>query len=167
MRTRTAPPWLGLLGVIAFTTGQAQIPPFADTPVADSVTTAVQEFLTSYYDAFSDRDWSRFEKHFWPGATMTTVWQPQGESAPRVVVTSLREFIEQAPLGPGSKEIFEERMLAADLRVRGILASVYVRYGARFGDPGEVMEWEGVDLFSLLRYQGEWRIVSLSYASDE
>jgi hypothetical protein len=126
----------------------------------------VRSFLTSYYDALSDRDWPRFAAHFWPGATIGTVWQPPGEPAPRVDLQTVATFVERAPEGPGSKPIFEERMLDAEVHVRGNLALVYARYRARFGDENDVTEWEGLDAFTLLEHQGEWRITALTFASD-
>lgn len=144
----------------------AQVPELAPAPPAESARAEILPFLESYYDALSERDWKRLESHFWPGATITTVWQPPGEAERRVVVSTITEFIEQAPAGPGSREIFEERMLAARVDARGALAVVFARYAARFGDPGDVSEWEGTDLFSLLRHDGEWRIVSLSFQSE-
>lgn len=126
----------------------------------------VRTFLASYYEAFSDRDWDRFARHFWPGATMTTVWTPPGETLQRVVGTTIPEFVRQAPDGPGSREVFEERMLTSEIDVRGDLAHAWVRYAARFGDPPEIVEWEGLDAFSLLRHEGEWRIVSLAYLPE-
>jgi hypothetical protein len=41
-----------------------------------------------------------------------------------------------------------------------------VRYQARFGDPDDVMEWRGVDAFTLMRRGGEWRIVELAFVPD-
>jgi hypothetical protein len=144
----------------------AQVPALTPAPVAESIRAEVLAFLESYYAAFSDRDWDRFADHFWPGATITTVWQAPAEPAPRVTVTTVPEFVRQAPEGPGSREIFEERMLAADVTVRGTLAQAFARYQARFGNPGAIAEWEGIDSFSLLRHDGYWRIVSLSFASE-
>jgi hypothetical protein len=126
----------------------------------------VQAFLESYYAAFSDRDWPRFESHFWPGATMTTIWTPTGEVAERVVVTSIPDFVAQAPQGPGSREIFEERLVSTRITIQGGLAQAWTRYHARFGDPGDIVEWEGLDAFTLLRHEGEWRVTSLAYLSD-
>ena len=123
--------------------------------------------LEAYYADFSARDWEAFSDHFWPGATITTVWRPPGEDADRVVVTSVPEFVERAPQGPGSREIFEERMTEAEVRVSGGLAQAWASYAARFGDPGEVTEWEGTDAFTHLEHDGRWRIVSLVFASDE
>jgi hypothetical protein len=126
----------------------------------------VRATLDSYYDAFSERDWPRFESHFWEGATMTTIWVPEGESVERVVTTSIPDFVAQAPSGPGSREIFEERLVSARIVVEGDLAQVRVTYHARFGDPGDVMKWEGLDAFTLLRFGGEWRISSLAFLAN-
>ena len=143
-----------------------QVPELNAVPVPDSLRTEVLEFITSYYTAFSDRDWERFRTHFWPGGTITTVWQPPGADEPQVAVMTVSDFIEQAPSGPGSREIFEERMLSAEVRARGGLAVVFAKYRARFGDPGDVSEWEGTDSFSLLRHGGEWRIVALTFEPE-
>ena len=76
----------------------------------DARESAVRDRLEAYYADFSARDWDAFASHFWPGATITTIWQPPGESQMRVVSSSVPAFVEQAPDGPGSKEIFSERM---------------------------------------------------------
>jgi hypothetical protein len=143
-----------------------QPPGNGEVPKDPADETQVRETLASYYDAFSARDWPRFSEHFWPGATLTTIWAPPGETVPGVVATTVPEFVEQAPEGPGSREIFEERMISAEITVEGGLAQAWVRYRARFGDPGDVMEWEGRDAFTLLLHDGEWRITSLAYAAD-
>jgi hypothetical protein len=126
----------------------------------------VRSVLESYYGAFSELAWPRFEGHFWPGATLTTVWMPPGETEVRVVATSVPDFIAQASIGPGSREIFEERLVSASITAKGSLAQAWVRYHARFGDPGDVMEWEGTDAFTLLKHEDQWRISSLAYMPD-
>ena len=126
----------------------------------------VRTVLVSYYRAFSDRDWPRFEDHFWPGATMTTIWTPPGETRVRVVASTIPEFVAQAPQGPGSREVFEETLITVEITVEGDLAQAWAGYQARFGDPGDIMEWEGIDAFTLLRHDGEWRISSLAYVPD-
>lgn len=133
----------------------------------DSLRNEVLAELERYYADFSARDWDRFSSHFWPGATITTVWQPPGEEEDRVVVTPVPEFVARAPEGPGSREIFEERMLEAEVRVSGGLAQAWARYRARFGDPGEVSEWDGTDAFTLLKHDGRWKIVSLVFAPED
>lgn len=125
----------------------------------------VRSAVESYYEAFSDRDWERFAEHFWPGAVLTTIWAPPGAESEAVVATTIPDFVAQAPEGPGSREIFEERPTRIEVRVEAGLAQVWAGYRARFGDPGEVMEWEGVDAFTLLRHEGEWRITSIAYVA--
>lgn len=128
---------------------------------------AILDEIGQYYDDFSARDWEAFASHFWPGATLSTVWQPPGEEAPRVVVTTLEDFVEQAPHGPGSREIFEERLLDAEVLSYGNLAHVWASYEARFGDPGDIVSWRGIDAFTLMNHGGEWKIVSLSYTNTD
>jgi hypothetical protein len=131
---------------------------------ADSA--AVREELESYYRDFSARDWSAFADHFWPGADITTIWRPPGEPAPRVVVTPVPDFVRQAPQGPGSRPVFEERMLDHRLVTHRDLVQAWVRYRARFGDSTGVSEWEGIDAFTLMRLNGRWRIVELAFLGD-
>jgi hypothetical protein len=141
-------------------------PPTVLATTPDSIRDQVLARVQQYYIDFSRRDWNRYAEHFWPGATLTTVWQPPGEPEPRVVATTVPAFIEQAPQGPGSRQIFEERMTRAEVRANGDIAQVWANYTARFGDPGDIDEWSGVDTFTLLRHNGQWRIVALAYATD-
>ena len=123
--------------------------------------------LTEYYDHMSARDWNAYASHFWPGATITTVWQSAGDTAPRVLITSIKDFIAQAPQGPGSKPIFEERMVDADVRADNNLAQVWASYKARFGGLGQVDEWTGIDAFTLMKHEGHWKITGLTFAANE
>jgi len=127
------------------------------------VEVAVREELERYYNDFSARDWTRFSDHFWPGATITTVWQPPGATAPTVDAQTVDSFVAKAPLGPGSKPIFEERMTGAEIRAHRNLAQAWARYAARFGDSAGVAEWQGIDAFTLMNHDGRWRIVSLAF----
>lgn len=157
---------LGTLFWLLTACGETDAGPDESAATVQGARAEILAELQEYYADFSARDWEAFSDHFWPDATITTVWQPPGETGERVVVTSVAQFVEQAPEGPGSREIFEEEMTSADLRVTGNLAQVWARYSARFGDPGDVAEWEGTDAFTLLKHEGSWRIVSLVFASD-
>ncbi len=153
--------------VVSVTCGPPAESPASQSDGASTSSEAeIRHFLESYYDVFSARDWPRFAEHFWPGATMNTIWTPSGETVARVVATTIPEFVSQAPEGPGSREIFEERLVSTKIRVEGGLAQAWTEYDARFGDPGNVFEWEGVDAFTLLRHQGEWRISTLVYLAN-
>ena len=127
---------------------------------------AVRTVVERYYERLSARDWAALPASFWPEATLSTVWQPPGESGPRVVVTAIESFTAMAPEGPGSRSIFEERPLEVRLRVGDGIATAWVRYAARFGDPGNVTCWTGIDAITLLRHDGEWRIASIGYSND-
>lgn len=161
---------LGVSGVLVVLLAGcgAPAPPAEEGSTARDATRAeIVAELEAYYADFSARDWEAFADHFWKGGTITTVWRPPEEESERVVVTTIPDFVARAPEGPGSREIFEETMLGAEVRVTGNLAQAWARYAARFGDPGDVMEWEGTDAFTLMKHDGRWRIVSLVYAGDE
>lgn len=140
----------------------AQSLPLATDTVRDQVLAELEQ----YYADFSARDWEHFADHFWPGATLTTVWQPPADSTVRVVATTVPEFVAQAPLGPGSREIFEERMTSAHVFGHATLVLAWARYSARFGNPGSIEEWTGADAFTLLKHEGRWRIVALAWRQD-
>ena len=162
--------WLKIVVVfvcLAGIGGCAAPQPAAVDRAAELEKAEVRQALTEYYADFSARKWTAFESHFWPGATITTIWQPPEEPQERVVVTTIDEFIRLAPLGPDSRSIFEERMTAAEVRIQGSLAQAWATYQARFGDPGDVAEWSGVDAFTLMKHDGRWRIVAIAFASDQ
>lgn len=129
----------------------------------DSVRDEVLAVIEQYYADLSARDWDRVRGHFWPHATLATIWQPPGEPSDRVVTTTIEEFIEQAPQGPGSRSVFAEEMTAAHVRGDDQLAQVWAYYDARFGDPGDMQEWSGIDAFTLIRFDARWRITAMAY----
>lgn len=145
--------------------GRSPSAPAADT-VSAGEREAVLAELRTYYRDFSARDWSAYAAHFWPGATLSTIWTPPGEAQPRVMVTTVPEFVRQAPLGPGSQPIFRERMLGADVRVRHNLAHVWAHYEVQFGTPDSLAVWRGIDAFTLMAHGGRWRIVALAYTDE-
>ncbi|NNG17355.1 MAG: nuclear transport factor 2 family protein [Gemmatimonadales bacterium] len=154
---------LGALVLLSACTLERRDPP--PSP-GQAIRLEVENQLRRYYADFSARDWTAFASHFWPGAIITTAWQPPGEPGVRVDVQTVPAFVARAPEGPGSKAVFSEEMLSADIRVSGELAQAWVRYRAKFGDLGSVAEWEGTDAFSLLAVDGQWKIVSLTFAAD-
>jgi len=56
-------------------------------------------------------------------------------------------------------------MQQAEVRLYQDLAQVWANYKARFGEPGDVAEWSGVDAFTLMKHDGRWKIVSLAYSA--
>jgi len=126
----------------------------------------VRDEVARYYQDMSARDWRAYESHFWPGATLTTVWQPPAERAPRVAIMTIADFLASTGAGPDSKPIFEERLLAQEVRLMGNLAQVWARYEARFGDSTSVATWRGIDAFTWMKHEGRWRIVALAYTDE-
>lgn len=115
----------------------------------------------------SDRNWEKYRSHFWPGATITTAWKQPGDSVVTVDVTTIDDFIKETPQGPDSQPIFEESMLDSEIRSSGNIAEAWVNYKAKFGTKENLAEWSGTDVFTFLRHEGEWKIVSLVFESGE
>ena len=150
---------------VAGQTGQTQTPSGEHSTAPERV--EILSVLHRYYEDFSNLAWDEFANHFWEGATITTVWQAPGEEKTRVVVTAIPDFIRQAGDGPGSKSIFEETMGSAKVLVYQNLAVVWAEYDAKFGEPGTVREWSGIDAFTLMKHDGDWKIVSLAFAASQ
>jgi SnoaL-like protein len=126
----------------------------------------IKDLLTRYYTDMSSRDWKKYRSYFWDSATITTAWQRPGDSAEKVNVITIDEFIRQTPNGPDSKPVFEERMTGADITVNNNLANVWADYQAKFGTKDSLVVWKGKDLFSIMRHRGEWKIISLSFEKE-
>ena len=122
--------------------------------------------IRSYYRDLSARDWDAFAQHFWRGATVTTIWEPDGEGR-RVVFNSVPEFIAEVDPGPDSGTVFDEQLGAAEVHVSGNLAVVWAEYRVRFGDSSStVREWTGIDAFTLMKHVGIWKITSIAFAPE-
>ena len=123
----------------------------------------VESLIKEYYQDMSARDWKKYRMHFWENATITTAWQQPGDSIATVDVTTIDDFIKETPHGPDSKPIFEETMKAARINLKGNIAEAWVDYEAKFGSKDTLNQWTGTDVFTLLRHNGEWKIVSLVF----
>jgi hypothetical protein len=129
--------------------------------------TEINAFLENYYRTFSQRDWEAYKDFFIDEAILTTIWQSEEDSVPVIFTNTISQFIEQTGAGPDSQPIFEERMVSSEIKVQNGLASAWVAYKAKFGSEENLMEWSGLDLFSLIKHENRWYIASLTYVSDE
>ena len=122
--------------------------------------------LTGYYRDLSARDWDAVASHFWRGAVVTTVWQPDGESQRRVDFISVPRFIAEMDPGPDGDVFFEENLGNAEVHFEGNVAVVWAEYEARLGDPGDIRQWKGIDAFTLMKHVGVWKITSMAFAAE-
>ena len=121
--------------------------------------------VTAYYRDLTDRDWDAFARHFWRGAVVTMIWEPDDSSERRVDFISVPDFIAQMDLGDDSTIIFEQTIGTVELQFDGNVAQVWSRHRVRFGEPGNVREWTDVDAFTLMKHVGLWKISSLALAT--
>jgi len=128
----------------------------------------VEASLRTYYQRFSAKDWRGVRASFWPGGTITTRFTPPGERKERVWVQTVDDFARRAPDGPGRMAVFSERMLQARVSGYGDLADAWVVYEGRWGRTRDsVKTTRGVDAFHLYRHDGEWRIVGLTFITEQ
>lgn len=131
-------------------------------------TLELEQLIIDYYDIMSDRDWAAYAEYFTEKAVLTTVWQAPQDSVPTMNLNTISDFLAHTAEGPDSQPIFEEKPTEIEISRRGEdLAAAWVRYDAKFGTEAQLMTWSGYDLFSFIKYGGEWKIASLTYASVE
>lgn len=130
-------------------------------------TGVIRDFIENYYTIMSNRDWSSFRTLFWDNGTITTIWQKPEEDSIAVHIVTIDEFIVQTPQGPDSQPVFEEKLLSANIEVKGNLALVWARFNAIFGTEQDLSEWQGTDVFTMMKHEGTWKIVSLAFEADK
>ena len=157
-------PWINLFIIycLCFTACDSEGSRRSGQPSIDQI----HKLLENYYTTMSERNWQQYKIFFSDDAILTTVWQKEGDTLPRIINTSITNFILEAKDGPGSQPIFEENMLSDEIKVKNNLATAWVKYEAKFGTKDKLMEWKGVDLFSFLRHDNEWKIVSIVFESE-
>ncbi len=156
-----------LIGVICYILLGCKVA--AGLPPSNSDADEVRNEIAQYYAHMVCKDGlmvPAFASHFWPGATITTVWRPKTADKLQVTITSIPDFVAQSSDGACSQPIFDERMEGAEIKIHNGLAQVWTHYRARFGKPGHTQQWSGIDAFTLLKYDGRWKIVSLAFRAD-
>ena len=136
------------------------------TTIKNSSVQVIEELLNDYYDTMTSRNWESYREYFISDATLTTIWQAENDTIPKISTHSISEFIAQTKDGPDSQPIFEEKMLSSEIDEKNNLAQAWVRYKAKFGTTDNLIEWNGTDLFSFIRYNNEWKIVSIVFESE-
>jgi hypothetical protein len=134
-----------------------------DTDLARS---QIESILSDYYKTMSARDWKQYKSFFSDRATLTTIWQEESDSLPKIFTTTIDEFILQTKNGPDSQPIFEEKLLNATIETKNNLAQAWVRYSAKFGSKDNLKEWRGYNLISLIKHNEVWKIVSIVFESE-
>ena len=135
----------------------------------DQDTRDVLNEIATYYRDMSCKEGRllpAFQAHFWSGATITTIWQSKGHDKPEVLVTPVQDFVLQSPAGPCSQPVLEEKLENAEVKIYNGLAQAWAHYHARFGKPANLDECSGIDAFSLLNHDSQWKIVSLVFRAD-
>ncbi|MFI5280388.1 MAG: hypothetical protein ACHQU1_07825 [Gemmatimonadales bacterium] len=133
-----------------------------------SVRADVEAALRLYYDRLSARDWRAMKTSFSSAGTITARWMPPGERQARVAVLTADEFVKKGADGARTLAVFSQRMVHAHVTGYGDVADAWVIFERRSARPREAVKTtRGIDAFHLYRDEGEWKIVSLTYTTEE
>ncbi|WP_298903420.1 nuclear transport factor 2 family protein [uncultured Psychroserpens sp.] len=150
-----------ILGLVIFGCNTPQ------TKTSNEDTAKLESFITQYYSVMSERDWNTYRQFFADKAILTTIWHGPNDPKPTLFSNSITEFLAQTKNGPDNQPIFEEKPLTITTDIKNDLASVWVKYTAKFGTESNLMQWQGYDVFSLIKFENKWHITSITYLSIE
>ncbi len=103
------------------------------------------------------------------GAAVTPLVEPQGivtqlsvaaDGSQRITSTPWADFAAGLARAPGP---IRERLFDPEVRIRGDLAMVWSRYDLSVGD---TFSHCGTDLFELIRRDGRWRMLHVTYTRE-
>lgn len=130
---------------------------------SDVKTKEIETFIIDYYSVMTSRNWTAYRDFFSDKATLTTIWQESTETNAQIFSNTISDFISQTANGPDSQPIFEEKPINIEIEIKDNLAAVWIKYEAKFGNDKELKEWKGYDLISLIKFENQWKITSLTY----
>lgn len=112
------------------------------------------------YADLSARRWEALEAHFLPDAALVfaTPSGPKRMTPPK--------FIEMVRKNVEGKEVFEEGMEEATVRAHGDMAQVWSSFAGREGNGQDIRTWSGVDAFTLVKVDGQWKIALIAVSQD-
>jgi hypothetical protein len=149
------PPMSVLLAIFAAAAAQA-LPPSQALPPPESDTHAVLVPINAAFAAFESGDGAALLRNVYPEGRVTATGTRASSSGLRQ--QSWTEFARQ--LRPGSG--FQERISDPAIEIDGEVAMVWAPFVVRIG--GKVTNC-GYDLFDLVRDNGTWKIMNLTFSS--
>jgi hypothetical protein len=135
---------LACLGVVAAPAAAA----------AQSAESDVMTVITGLFDGMRTGDSAAVRAAFAPDARLMTAFERDG--VPTLRAGSLEQFI--ALVGSPHDDIWDERIWGTDVRIDGLLATVWTNYAFYLG---EKFSHCGVDAFQLFHGAAGWQIVHL------
>ena len=127
-----------------------------EAPAADRG--AVLDVVDGLFAAMLARDGAAVTELVEPQGLVTSVTMDAGAS--RVTSSSWAEFASRLPQAPAP---IRERLFDPEVRIRGDLAMVWSRYDLSVGD---TFSHCGTDLFELVRRDGRWRMLHVTYTRE-
>ncbi len=121
---------------------------------AQSAESDVLAVITGLFDGMRAGDSAAVRAAFAPEARLMTAFERDG--VPTLHTGSLDRFV--ALVGSPHDEVWDERIWGTEIRIDGLLATVWTNYAFHLG---EKLSHCGVDAFQLVRREHGWQIVHL------
>jgi ketosteroid isomerase-like protein len=144
-----------LLPFLAIAAAQG-LPPAKALPPPDSDTAAVLAPVNSLFAAFESGDAAAMLRYVYPDGRVTATGTRANSSGLRQ--QSWTQFAERLKPGEG----FQERISDPAVEIDGDVAMVWAQFVVRVG--GKVSNC-GYDLFDLVRENGKWKIMNVTFSS--
>ena len=110
-----------------------------------------------------ERDWERFRTLFVEGAKMRVSVRREGK--PALVELTTEDYVQRA--GPTLvRDGFYEKEVAYREERYGDLAQVWSTYESRLGDPEAKPFDRGINAIQLVRAEGGWKVVAITWTSE-
>lgn len=122
--------------------------------VAQSAESDVLAVITSLFDGMRAGDSAAVRAAFAPDARLMTAFDRNG--VPTLHTGALDRFV--ALVGSPHEEVWDERIWGTEVRINGLLATVWTNYAFHLG---EKLSHCGVDAFQLFHSEQGWHIVHL------
>jgi hypothetical protein len=142
--------------LIATQVSSGQLPPAQPIPAPDFETANVLAPINQLFSAFSTGDTAGVLRVVYPDGRVTAVGMLRGGNGLRQ--ESWTQFAERLKPGEG----FQESITDPAIEVDGDIAMIWAPFVVRVG--GKVSNC-GVDHFDLVRENGAWKVMNISFSS--
>lgn len=145
--------------------------PLAEQRRADSIRQeedTIRAKVAGFYQAFSRRNWQAVGAGFFPGAGISSFRLTESDSYPVVQIKTIEAFLAAAPGIYNQADSFRiggnsETVISLSTN----LADAWIGFESATYKGGEASRWTGTAVFTFMREQKQWKIVSLAFKPND
>jgi hypothetical protein len=112
----------------------------------------------------AEREWDAFRSYFVPDARITLLSKRNDSTFARHM--TVEEFMQAAGANYKKNGFYEYEITEPLVRIYGHTATVWQPYGIKFDPEGEEI-MRGINIYHLLRVNGEWQVSFLTWQTEE